>query len=134
MLPKETRVCGLQGLSQGVLEALQELASLKGLRAFLVVKVPGSPLVHALHVGEPLHVHADACLPEAEDAGGGTRDPLACLLVGGARLVPVEVFQGRREDVAVKEGRELPRKRGGQEGLSMQEVILFGGLDFPMAV
>jgi hypothetical protein len=85
------------------LEALQELASLKGLRAFLVVEEAGPPLVHALHVRDPPHLHADTRLPEAEDAalGGGQGDPFACLVLGGTRLVSVEVFQCRRRYVPV---------------------------------
>ena len=54
--------------------------------------------------------------------------------MGGARLVPVKVLQGRRGDVAVQEGGELSGQRGRQEGLSMQEVILFGGMDFRLGV
>ncbi len=125
MFPQETRVCVLQGLSQGVLQSLKELTRLQGLRTFLVVQEPGPPLVHALHVGYPPHLHADPCLPEAEDAalGGGPGDPLACLILGGARLVPVEVFKGRRGDVSVQEGRELPGQGGGQQGLSVHQVI-----------
>ena len=89
MFPQETRVCGLQGLSQGVLEPLKELTSLQGLRTFLVVQEPSPPLVHTLHVGDPPHLHADTRLPEAEDAalGGGQGDPFACLVLGGTRLV-----------------------------------------------
>jgi hypothetical protein len=121
LFPQETRVCGLQGLSQGVLEPLKELTSLQGLRTFLVVQEAGPPLVHALHVRDSPHLHADTRLPEAEDAalGGGQGDPFACLVLGGTRLVSVEVLQRRRRYVPIQEGRELPGQGGCQQGLSV---------------
>ena len=136
MFPQETRVCGLQGLSQGVLEPLKELASLQGFRTFLVVQEASPPLVHALHVGDAPHLHADTGFPEAEDAalGGGQGDSLACLVLGGARLEPVEVLQGRRRDIPVQEGRELPGQGGGQQGLSVHQVIFFSGLNLTLGI
>jgi hypothetical protein len=46
----------------------------------------------------------------------------------------VEVLQGRRRDIPVQEGRELPGQGGGQQGLSVHQVIFFSGLNLTLGI